>query len=215
MKPQRIALFGGTFDPIHLGHTTVAQEVIQQLHLDKLIFIPAKRSPLKQKSPQVSDEDRLAMIRLSLQDLPVCEFNDYELLRPSPSYTLHTIRHFHSIFSTNTLLFWLIGADSMQELIHWYNITELLDECLIVSMYRAGCKTPDYSGLSSIFGQKRVRILQRHIVKTSLINISSTDIRRRLASGEDIQGLVHPDVATYIQTKQLYRKSPSSDNERS
>ncbi len=205
MESQRIALFGGTFDPIHLGHTTVAQEVIQQLHLDKLIFIPAKRSPLKQTFPQAPDDDRLTMIRLSLQDLPACDVDDYELLCPSPGYTLHTIRHFREIFGTNTLLFWLIGADSIQELIHWYKITELLDECLIVSMYRAGYKTPDYSALVSVFGENRVRILQSHIVKTSLINISSTDIRHRLASGETIRDLVHPDVLTYLHTRQLYR----------
>ena len=214
MGSQRIALFGGTFDPIHLGHTTVAHEVTQQLHLNKLIFIPAKRSPLKQTYPHASDHDRLSMIRLALQDLSYCEVNDYELLRPSPSYTLHTIRHFYAIFGLNSLFFWLIGADSVKELLHWYKITELLDECVIVSMYRAGYKPPDYTELIRFFGEEKVRNLERHIVKTSLIDISSTDIRRRVASGEDIQGLVHPDVATYIQTKLLYRKSPSRDSER-
>jgi len=123
MGKRKIALFGGTFDPVHLGHTTVAAEAIKQIGADKIIFIPARRSPLKGLFPKASVTDRFAMLALAIADNKKLELSDCELRKAEPSYTLQTVRHFQTDFGSDTLIYWLIGADSVEELPLWYEIT--------------------------------------------------------------------------------------------
>ena len=91
----KIILFGGTFDPIHLGHTKVTKSAFDTIGASKLIFIPAKQSPLKQKGPRVSDEHRVNMIKLAIEGIPEFEVSEYEINKKKPSYTLETVRHFN------------------------------------------------------------------------------------------------------------------------
>jgi nicotinate-nucleotide adenylyltransferase len=204
MAKTRIALFGGTFDPIHLGHTTVAAEAAELIGAEKVIFIPAKRSPLKGFSPRASDEDRLVMIALAVADSGNLEVSDYELSRPAPSYTLETVREFKAEFGGETDIYWLIGADSIGELALWHRIVELIDECDISAMYRAGCEPPDFTQFEATWGPQRVARLQRNVIPTPLIDISSTEIRNRLAAGRDVTNMLHPGVADYIREHGLY-----------
>jgi nicotinate-nucleotide adenylyltransferase len=204
MAKTRIALFGGTFDPIHLGHTTVAAEAAELICAEKVIFIPAKRSPLKGFSPRAGDDDRLAMIALAVADSGNLEVSDYELSRPAPSYTLETVREFKAEFGGETDIYWLIGADSIGELALWHRIVELIDECDISAMYRAGCKPPDFTQFEATWGPQRVAKLQRNVIPTPLIDISSTEIRNRLAAGRDVTNMLHPGVADYIREHGLY-----------
>ena len=135
MKKRRVALFGGTFDPIHVGHTTVAVDAAEQIGAEKVVFIPAKRSPLKGFFPKASDKDRLIMIALAIADHKMFEVSDYELNKPGPSYTLETVRRFQADYGSGTSIYWLAGADSVDELALWYKIAELIDECNISVMY--------------------------------------------------------------------------------
>lgn len=202
---RKIALFGGTFDPIHLGHTTVAAEAVKQINAEKIIFIPAKRSPLKGLYPAASDTDRFAMLALAVADNKKFEISDYELRKPRPSYTLETVRQFQANLGGETTIHWLIGADSIDELPLWYEITKLIDECNLSTMYRAGCDKPDFSKFKDIWGSERVEKLQRNVIQTSLIDISSTEIRNRLAAGRDVSDMLHPAVADYIRKHNLYQ----------
>jgi nicotinate-nucleotide adenylyltransferase len=205
MAEKRIAFFGGTFDPVHLGHTAVAAAAVEHIGAEKIVFIPTKRSPLKNFFPEVSDDDRLAMIALAIADNKKFQLNDYELRKPSPSYTLETVRHFQSEYGSQALIYWLIGADSIFELSRWYGIVELIDECNLCVMFRAGFEPPDFARFEDIWGAARVEKLRRNVIQTPLIDISSTEIRRRLAAGRDVAGMLAPQVADYIRKHGLYQ----------
>lgn len=204
MMERRIALFGGTFDPIHLGHTTVAAEALEAIGAEKLIFMPAKRSPLKGSHPKAGAHDRFRMIALAIAGHERFELSNYELNRPEPSYTLDTVRHFKAAYKNQAQVYWLLGADSIDDLSYWHRITELIDQCSLSTMCRAGCPEPDFSKFEAIWGRKRVEKLQRNVIRTSLIDISSTEIRKRLACGGDVSGMLHPAVADYIRRNRLY-----------
>jgi nicotinate-nucleotide adenylyltransferase len=199
-------LFGGTFDPVHLGHTIVAADVIELIGAEKIVFIPAKRSPLKGFSPIANDDERFEMIALATAHENKFEVSDYELKRPAPSYTIETVKKFRADLGVNTSIYWLIGADSIGDLEYWHKIVELIDICNITTMYRASIEPPDFSRFEKVWGRKRVEKLQQNIVETSLVNISSTEIRSRLAAGQNAIDMLHPAVADYIKEHNLYRK---------
>ncbi|GAF92420.1 unnamed protein product, partial [marine sediment metagenome] len=186
MVKRKTALFGGTFDPIHLGHTSVAADAAEHIGAEKIVFIPAKRSVLKDFLPEASDDDRLAMIALAIAENKNFQLSDYELKKSEPSYTLETVRQFQTDYGSDTLIYWLIGADSIEELPFWYRIVELIDECNLSMMYRAGCKAPDFAKFEAVFGSGRIEKLQRNVIQTPLIDISSAEIRNGLAAGQDV-----------------------------
>ena len=205
MTKRKIALFGGTFDPIHLGHTIVANDAANCIDAEKVIFVPAKRSPLKGFMPKANDNARLEMITLAIKDEQKFEVSDYELKKPAPSYTLETVQKFLADYGSETSIYWLIGADSINDLSKWYKITDLIDICNIATMCRAGCEMPDFSRFEAVWGRKRIEKLQRNTVKTSLIDISSTVIRKRLSISLDVTKMLHPAVAKYIYEHDLYK----------
>jgi nicotinate-nucleotide adenylyltransferase len=205
MAKRKIALFGGTFDPIHLGHTTVASDALERVGAEKIIFVPAKRSPLKGFLPRANDNHRLNMISLAIAGEKNFQVSDYELKRPAPSYTLETIRKFQADYGSETSIHWLIGADGVDDLTYWYKITELIDTCNLTTMYRAGCEPPDFARFEEIWGCRRVEKLQRDIIKTPLVDISSTEIRDLIAKNGDFSKMLHPAVADYIRKNGLYQ----------
>jgi nicotinate-nucleotide adenylyltransferase len=205
MAKRKIALFGGTFDPIHLGHTAVAAHAAKHLEAEKIVFIPTKRSPLKGSSPKASDSDRLKMITLATAGDERFEVSDCELKKAEPHYTLETVRNFQQRLGDETSICWLMGADGIDELPFWYKITELIDECELSVMYRGNCKMPDFAKFETLWGRDRIEKLQRNIIQTPLIDISSTRIRNRLAASLDVTDMLAPSVAEYIRKHKLYR----------
>ena len=205
MAKGKVALFGGTFDPIHVGHTTVAASAAQFIGAEKVILVPAKCSPLKQFSPRVSDEDRLNMISLAIEKNEKFEVSDYELKKTMPSYTLETVRKFQADLGSDTQLYWLIGADSVDELPLWYKILDLIDECNLSVMSRPGCDAPDFSKFKNIWGSERIDKLQKNVIPTPLVDASSTEVRERLKNGLDVSDMLDSAVADYIQKNKLYR----------
>ena len=211
MHKVKIALFGGTFDPIHLGHTMVAADACERTGAEKVIFIPAKRSPLKGFLPKAGDADRLTMISLAIAQENRFEVSDYELNKAAPSYTLKTVGHLQQEYGRDTSIHWLLGADSIDDLVYWHKITELIDACHLTTMYRGGCEPPDFTKFEHLWGRQRVEKLQRDIVQTPRVDISSTEIRRRLAAGQNVADMLHPAVADYIRAHGLYRgKEPQA-----
>jgi nicotinate-nucleotide adenylyltransferase len=206
MNNKKTVLFGGTFDPIHIGHTKVAQVSAQIIGADNVIFIPAKKSPLKTAQPQATDEDRLQMIRLAIADIPKFEVHDYEIRKAAQSFTIDTVRFFKTALESKVQLYWLMGTDNISDLVHWHKITELIDECNLAVMFRAGCPMPDFSRFEKLWGADRIAKLQRNIIGTPLVNISSTEIRRKLSAGENVSSMVAPAVLKYIHTHNLYRE---------
>jgi nicotinate-nucleotide adenylyltransferase len=210
MNIKRIILFGGTFDPVHLGHANVASAAVEHIDAERLIFIPAKRSPLKGALPRASDVHRLKMLSLAITGNKKFEVSDHELSKPSPSYTLDTVRHFKSIFGDEYVLYWLVGADSIDDLNYWHGITELIDECNLAVMYRAGFQKPDFSKYKSVWGSERVGKLQQNVIPTPLINISSTEVRSRITAGHDVAQMLDNAVLSYICEHGLYQAKPDN-----
>jgi len=205
MAQRRIALFGGSFDPIHLGHTQVARAAAEQIRAEKVILIPAKCSPLKRLSPHASDEDRWNMVTLATAGDDAFGVSDCELRRPAPSFTIDTVRLFQRDYGRNAAIHWLLGADSIKDLVHWYKVEELIDECNLTTMLRAGYPSPDFDSFEPLWGPQRVAKLKCNMVHTPLIDISSTEVRKRVAAHEDVSGMLHPDVIAYIRAHRLYQ----------
>lgn len=205
MTERKVILFGGTFDPIHLGHTTVAADAAKHVGAEKLVFIPAKRSPLKGFLPKANDDDRLEMITLATADEKSFQVSDFELQKPAPSYTLETVRKFQQEYGDEASIYWLIGADGIDDLAYWHMIVELVDACNLTTMYRAGCEPPNFTKFEAIWGRRRVDKLQQNIVQTPLVDVSSTEIRKRLAEGQNVTRMLHPAVSDYISQHGLYQ----------
>ena len=205
MAKRKIALFGGTFDPVHLGHTAVAEDAARHIGAEKIIFIPAKRSPLKGFLPQAKDKHRLKMIVLAISEKKNFVASDCELKKPAPSYTLETVRQFKAEYGSDALIHWLIGADSIDDLTYWHKIVELIDTCILTTMYRAGCALPDFTKFESQWGHQSIEKLQQNVIQTPLIDISSTEIRNRLSAGLDVTDMLCPSVVEYIRKHGLYR----------
>jgi nicotinate-nucleotide adenylyltransferase len=185
----------------------VAQAAASQIGAETVIFIPAKCSPLKGFFPHAGDADRLAMITLAIAGRRDFAVSDCELKRPAPSYTLDTVREFKCENGPQTAIHWLLGADSIEDLVYWYKIRELIDECNLTTMQRAGYEPPDFDRFTAMWGPERVAKLKRNVVQTPLIDISSTEVRRRLTAGEDVRGMLHPNVIDYIRRLGLYRRT--------
>ena len=204
---NKIILFGGTFDPIHCGHTFVARYALEKINAQRVIFIPAKRSPHKSERPKVSDNIRIEMISLAIRDESVFELSECELKRSEPSYTIDTIRTFKSKYGQETQLYWLVGADAVKDLGKWYKIKELVDLCDIAVVFRAGFKKPDFSHLQGLLRPSDIEKLLQSVISAPLIDISSSEIKQKLAQNEDISQMVAPQIKDYILKNNLYRSN--------
>jgi nicotinate-nucleotide adenylyltransferase len=209
---QRIGLYGGSFDPIHLGHLISARAIAEQLDLYRVILLPAAIPPHKQAVRLSAPEHRLAMLRLAIEDDPLFEVSEMELRRPGPSYTFDTVSHFRGQLGADAALFWIIGADSLPDLPGWYRIRDLVSAVSIVTACRPGASLPKLSDLASAVGDEHAAALLAQCVKTPQIDISATDIRCRAAAGRSVRYLVPDRVAAYLEMKGLYGDSLRSES---
>lgn len=197
---MRQLCFGGSFNPIHHGHLICARAVAEQCGYDHVALIPSLQPPHKQADTDIAAaEHRLEMCRLAVMDEPLFEVNDIELNRTAPSYTIETARELHRRGWTE--VHWLIGADMAVDLPLWHEAASLLIEVHFVVMARPGWSF-NWTGLP-----KEFQHLQQQVVAAPLIDISSTDIRRRLSDGKSIRYLTPPAVRTYIEKQGLYAAS--------
>lgn len=201
-KESKIILFGGTFDPIHNGHLAVAEQALHCVDGDELIFVPARQSPHK-KHPPTDGTHRFAMIRCAIEPAGRFSVSDCELKRAEPSYTVDTIRYFRQRCGESAEIYWLIGADQLDDLAKWYRIDELLDACHISTMVRGGYPAPDMGRFEGVFRPEQIDRLRRDIVKTPEIAVSSTQIRERLSRGQ-MPEEVPACVQDYIRRHRLY-----------
>lgn len=197
-----IGILGGTFDPIHLGHLKIAEEARRQLNLSKVLFIPAGRPPLKKDGVIMSARHRTEMVRLAITGKPYFDLSALEVDRPGVSYTVDTLALLQKQLGAKTGLFFIAGMDSLLELPEWREAARLVKLCHLVVFPRPGFEKPDLKILeASIPG------LTRGVVWLDMepVDISSTDIRRRVAQGISIHDKVPAAVARYIKEHGLYR----------
>ena len=189
---QRIGLFGGSFDPIHLGHLLVAQAAREELELTRLFFIPAAQSPFKPDRQPTSGAVRVRLLRLALAGKSWCEIDEQEVRRGGISYSVDTVRDYAKRFPSAEL-FYLIGADQVPKLPQWREASELAALAEFVVITRPG--EPD-APLPAPF---RGRMLAGFP-----LGVSSSQVRARIKAGQPINDIVSPSVAEAICNDQLY-----------
>jgi len=202
-KATKIGLFGGSFDPFHLGHLILAKDAMEQFELGRIVFIPASHSPLKAASPAADGKDRLAALQSAVACDPHLEVTDLEIKREGKSYTLHTVRRFREKYEENRL-FWIVGADQFAKLDQWHAPDALCQLCEFIVIRR-----PGYS--AQMPGNPPEGLVW-HPMKPRLIDISSSEIRKRLATGRPYAHFLPPGVAAYIKEHNLYRINPMNSN---
>lgn len=190
---KRVGIFGGTFDPIHIGHLIIGQEIMLQCALDRVVFMPAREPPLKRT--MASAEDRAMMVSLAVRDYPGFELSRFELSRPGKSYTIDTLRHLRRNMSENSKIFLIIGADNAVEMGDWFDPEGVLDLAHVLVAERPGFER---ARVDPAF-QSRMQF-----VETPLLDISSTAIRERVRTRKPISFFVPDAVADYIRTRGLY-----------
>lgn len=189
---------GGSFNPIHYAHLRCAAAAMKQKALDRVLLIPSAQPPHKAAAGDLATaEDRLAMCRAAVADDPQFAADDLELRRTGPSYTFDTVVELKQ--RGWPMVSWMIGADQLLSLPRWHRADELIREVNFVIVARPGWLI-DWSTLPPAY-----QSLRANVVDAPLIDISATDIRRRVKAGESIDGLTPPAVVQYIAERRLYR----------
>lgn len=200
-----IALFGGTFDPIHFGHLIAARAVAEHLQLDRVVLIPSANPPHKQQLMPAPAADRLEMARLAVEGDSRFEVSDIEARRSGLSYTILTVEEYRRLIGPDVPLYWIIGGDSLAELHTWYRVEDLVERCTVVTAVRPGFETPDLSLLAQRLTKTQMERVRAGVLPTPRIDISATDIRQRVRRGASIRHLTPESVRLYIERMGLYR----------
>jgi nicotinate-nucleotide adenylyltransferase len=185
---SRVGVFGGTFDPVHVGHLAIAMATVESIPLDRVLFVLARRSPLKDRAPVASESDRLEMLRLAVADEPRFATSRSELDREGPSYTVDTLEQ----LAGPDELFLILGADALADIARWHRPERIAELATIVVAARPGAPAATAAD-------------RRLLVDTPLCDISSRELRARAARGRSLRYLVPDNVWRYIEERGLYR----------
>ena len=197
----RIGLFGGTFNPIHVGHLTIAEEARLSAGLDRVIFIPSGESYFKDPRQIASREDRLQMTRRACGE--AYEVSDIEIRREGPSYTAVTCREFMEMYPEDEL-YLILGADSLMEIDRWRDPGAIFDTVTVLAFTRGG---EDAAAFTAEVERLRAKYGARiEIIDVFMLDVSSSDIRRFIAEGHAFRHLVSEPVYGYIREHGLYGK---------
>ena len=214
---MRLGLFGGTFNPIHLGHLRAAVEVREAFNLDRLLLVPSAQPPHKMADHVANAEDRLEMVRLSVQGEPSLEASDVELARPGLSYTIETLRYFQDRFGPESDIHFIVGQDAFSEITTWKSYQALFVTAHFIVMTRPSSKLRSledfihtqisaeyqYEPTSNRYSHPRWRTI--FCLDITHLDISATKIREWIRRGRSIRFLVPDAVQGFINKKGLYR----------
>ena len=212
-RPQakRIGILGGTFDPIHIGHLIIAQEALARLRLDHLLFVPVGQPPHKLDRAITDPEQRVDIVRLAIADHAQLGLSRVDVDRSGPCYSVDTIRLLREQWEGDVKLSFLVGADSLVDLPTWYHPDRLIRQCQVIAVRRPGFHV-DLDALEDVLPGARTLI---HTMEAPFLDISSTDIRRRVREGLPIRvhgpapgRAVHPRARTVPGTTRGSVKKP-------
>ena len=213
---KRIGIFGGSFNPIHLGHTALARYICEQGLVDEVWFMVSPQNPLKRDLTLLDENERLAMTRLATAPHSMLKACDFEFTLPRPSYTYHTLQALRTTYPDCEFSL-IIGEDNWQCFDRWFRGEDIVRETSII-IYPREVDSSEHSVNSEI--QDTLSTIKRSLLaegKSScqlsilknppLLPYSSTEVRKHIAAGQDVSHMLHPDVAKYIKEKQHYTKS--------
>jgi len=202
---RRVGLLGGTFDPVHYGHLVIAEEVRATLDLSELVFVPAGQPPHKPGQTIAAAYHRLTMLQLAIASNPYFTISQVDLERPGPSYTVETLRLLRQQWDAQTAFYFIIGGDSLDELLTWRDPAGILDQLTyLVAVQRPGYEeAPEYrASLEARLPGIKQRLI---MVRAPQLEISSTDLRLRVAEGRPIKYQTPEAVEYYIAQYGLYK----------
>lgn len=202
-KNQRVGIMGGTFDPIHYGHLVTAEAARTHFNLDRVIFTPTGKPPHKKGYSVTPAEDRYLMTVLAVNGNPYFEVSRIEIERLGYSYTVDTLEQFYRKYGNDVKLFFISGADAVLDILTWKDVDKVLSYCTFIAATRPGYPMDELNQkLSQI---KKLYGRQVFSMEVTGMDISSTDIRRRVREGLSIKYLLPESVETYIKKNDLYR----------
>ncbi|MGI9322571.1 MAG: nicotinate-nucleotide adenylyltransferase [Pseudomonadales bacterium] len=211
-KPQALAIFGGTFDPVHLGHLACAK-AIADLNKDISVLLVPDRQPPHRAEPTATPEDRLAMLKLAVADLPRIHIDCRELQRPGPSYSCDTLKSFRKEYGAAMPLLFVMGLDAYKTLPEWHDWQTLTDLAHLLVLARPGEDVNLSTALSDwqepklaseITGLLKTPAGQICHQRLAEVPVSATQARQAYRTGTDATGLTSPEVDTYIRQQGLY-----------
>ena len=201
MEKRHYAIYGGSFDPIHIGHVALADSAVKECGIDKLIFMPAYMSPFKLDRKVTAGRDRCGMIERVLKYNKAFCLSRYELNKGGPSYTIHTLRHWSAMLDGK--LSFVLGFDSAVQVDTWFKGPEILRNYHLIAARRPDTDTED--------GMRKIEFFRREygaditVLDMEPVDASSTQIRENVREGRPINGMVPPEVEEYIIEHKLYR----------
>ena len=200
---KRIGIMGGTFNPIHKGHLALAKSAMEEFVLAKVIFIPAGMPPHKKPGEVIDKEHRYNMVKLAIKQIPKFSISRIEVDRKGISYAVDTFNELKKIYGEKTKLFYIMGLDSINEILEWRKPLELFKLCEFIVSTRPGSRIRTFKRLV------KFPPLQKEVDKIHLMelkeNISASEIRERLKSGKSVKGLLPRVVENYIKRNHLYK----------
>lgn len=224
---MKIGLFGGTFNPIHSCHLTIATQIRERLSLDHVLFIPTGDPPHKPQDVLAAAHHRLEMVRLAIASNPTFSVSDVEVRRPAKSYSIDTVRALREYYGPDAALFFIIGLDAFLEFPSWKQAADLLQACHFVVMSRPGATFAPIAGLSPPLPPIPLQALEAldrqaqdrldvplpggtrlTFLRLPPCDISASDIRQRLRHGQSVASLLPAPVESYIMRFKLYQEEP-------
>lgn len=195
----RIGLFGGTFDPVHTGHIALAEQVLREMNLDKIVFLPAGNPPHKTDKEVTDKRHRFRMVQLATQNHPAFAVSDYEILKETPNYSYQTVGAFRKLYPEDELFF-VVGGDSFRDFPKWAEYEKLMELCSFIVVSRPGISPNAY--FETFRGdEKPPRVF---FVRDAAYDVSSTEIRVCLKEQRLPEGMLPPSVLAYIKEHRLY-----------
>ncbi len=200
---DKIGIIGGTFDPIHYGHLILAEQARDGAGLDNVVFMPTKQSPFKMNAKAVSEQHRYAMVRTAILDNPGFSVSDIEIKGPDISYTVDTLQACRLAYGPDARICFICGTDSFISMEYWKHAESIFKEFTIIvgsrPRYKDRARDILIRKLNTLYG---TRVEKIHMPK---IDISSTDIKKRIYEGRSIKYLLPSDIEKYINLYELYR----------
>ncbi len=200
---MRIGVFGGSFDPVHIGHLWIAESALEVLNLDQVRWVPAAQSPLKPAGANATEGQRTAMLKLAIAGAEGHVIDERELARGGVSYTYDTIVDIQQEFP-DAELYLIIGSDSLATMQEWHRPRDLLELALPAVVRRGGEAEPNFSVLDGLVSPERQDACRQNVISMPIIELSSSDLRSRIAAGRSIRFRTPRGVEAYIRAEKLY-----------